>query len=150
MIGVVTVTEGYKLLADVGKDVGDGLTTYHVDYQYEGIISDATINEEQKSITFNVVPNAKSLDQNLMMMLPKGLIEGPYVIFVDGEKNLRFDYLPGDDVNTIEIELPEDATQMTIVGTKVVPEFGVWSAVILGVAFSSIILFQKSRITPKF
>lgn len=150
MTGVVTVTEGYKLLADVGKNVGDGLSTYHVDYQYEGVISDATVNEEQKSITFNIVPNAKSLDQNLMMILPKGLIEGPYVIFVDGEKNLRFDYLPGDDANTIEIELPEDATQMTIVGTKVVPEFGVWSVIILGVAFSSIILFQKSRITPKF
>ena len=84
------------------------------------------------------------------MLLPKDLIEGPYIIFVDGEKNLRFDYLPGDDINTIEIELPEDVSQMTIVGTKVVPEFGVLSVIILGVAFSSIILFQKSRITSKF
>ena len=150
MVPDVMVTEGYKLLADVGADVGDGLSTFHVDYDFEGVLSGPTVNEEQKSITFNIVSDGKSIDRNLMMMLPTGLIEGPFVIFVNGEKNLRFDYSPGEDVSTIEIELPDDATQMTIVGTKVVPEFGVWSAIILGIAFSSIILFQKSRMTLKF
>ena len=150
MTGTVTVTGGYKLLADVGKNVGDGLTTFNVDYQYEGIISDAMVNEDQKSITFNLVPNSKSLNQNLMMILPDELIEGPFVIFVDGEKNLRFDYLEDDGEKRIEIELPEDVKQMTIVGTKVVPEFGIWSALILGISISSILFLQKSRIIPKF
>ncbi len=150
MTGAVTVTsEGYKIVADVGKDVGDGLSSFNVDYQYSGIISDAKTNEERKSITFLLVSDAKSLDQNLVMLLPSELIEGPYVIFVDGKKNLRFEYIP-DDVNTIEIELPDNANQITIVGTKIVPEFGVLSIIVLGVAITSMVFIQKSKINLKF
>ena len=150
MTGSVTVTsEGYKVVADVGKDIGDGLSSFNVDYQYSGIISRATTNEEQKSITFQLTSDTKSLDQNLLMLLPSELLEGPYVIFVDGKKNLRFEYIP-DDVNTIEIELPDDSKEITIVGTKIVPEFGVLSIIVLGGAITSMIFIQKSKINPKF
>jgi hypothetical protein len=150
MTGAVTVTsEGYKVVADVGKDVGDGLSLFNLNYQYSGIISDVTTNEEQKSITFQLTSDAKSLDHNLLMLLPSDLLEGPYVIFVDGKKNLRFEYIP-DDVNTIEIELSENSKELTIVGTKIVPEFGVLSIIVLGGAITSMIFIQKSKISPKF
>jgi predicted secreted protein with PEFG-CTERM motif len=150
MLGVVTVTgEGYKIVANVGKDAGDGLSSFNVDYQYSGIISDATTNQEQKSITFQITSDAKSNDHNLTMLLPSELIEGPYAIFVDGKKNLNFEYLP-DDVSTIEIELSDNSQEITIVGTKIVPEFGVLSMIILGVAITSMVFFQKSRFNPKF
>jgi plastocyanin len=150
MIGVVTVTnEGYKVVADVGNDAGDGLTSFNVDYQFSGIISDATINEEKKSITFQITNDAKSNNHNLLMLLPSDLIDGPYAIFVDDEKNLKFEYLPGDKVNTIEIELSENSKTITIVGTKIVPEFGVLSIIILGSAITSMIFFQKSRLGLK-
>ncbi len=83
------------------------------------------------------------------MLLPSELLEGPYVIFVDGKKNLRFEYIP-DDVNTIEIELSDDSKEITIVGTKIVPEFGVLSMIVLGVAITSMVFIQKSRLYPKF
>jgi len=148
MTGAVTVIDGYKIVADVGKDAGDGLSLFNVDYQYNGIISDAMVNEEEKSITFQVTSDSKSIDYNLMMILPSELIDGPYVIFVDGEKNLRFDYLPEADVNTIEIELSENTKEITIVGTQIVPEFGILSIIVLGIAVSSIVLIQKSKIVP--
>jgi predicted secreted protein with PEFG-CTERM motif len=84
------------------------------------------------------------------MLLPSELIEGPYVIFVDDKKNLNFEYIPGDNVNTIEIELSDNSKALTIVGTKIVPEFGFLSIIVLGVAITSIIFIQKSRINPKF
>ena len=146
MTGVVTVTDGYKMVPDVGKNVGDGLTFFHVDYQYTGLISKATINEEQKSITFDIVSDPKSLDHTLLIMIPPELIDGPYAIFVDGIKNLNFD-LTENKVNTIEIELPENAKQMTIVGTKVVPEFGVLPLIVLSAAIMITIIFHKTRIT---
>ncbi len=150
MTGVVTVTsEGYKIVANVGKDVGDGLSSFNVDYQYSGIISDATTNQEQKSITFKITNNAKSNDHNLLMQLPSELIEGPYAIFVDGKKNLNFEYIQ-DDVSTIEIELSDDSKEITIVGTKIVPEFGVLSIIILGAAITSMVFIQKSRVNIKF
>jgi len=151
MIGVVTVTDvGYKIVPDLGKDVGDGLTSFNVDYQYSGIISNARINEEQKSITFQLISDAKSIDQNLMMLLPPELIDGPYVIFVNDKKNLNFEYMPGNDVNTIEIELSDNSKTLTVVGTKIVPEFGILSIIILGVGITSIIFIQKSKINIKF
>lgn len=149
MLGVVTVTnEGYKIIADVGKDVGDGLTSFNVDYQYSGIISNPTTNLEQKSITFQITSDVKSNNHNLMMLLPSELIEGPYVIFVDNKKNLRFEYIP-DDLSMIEIELSDDSKEITIIGTKIVPEFGLLSIIILGAATTSMILIQKTRINSK-
>ncbi|MCH7757887.1 MAG: PEFG-CTERM sorting domain-containing protein [Thaumarchaeota archaeon] len=147
MIGVVTVTNvGYKIIPDIGKNTGDGLSSFNVDYQYSGIIPNARINEEQKSITFQLESDAKSIDHNLMMLLPSELIEGPFVIFVDDKKSLDFEYIPGDDVNTIEIELSDTSKVLTIVGTKIIPEFGVLSIIVLGVAITSIIFIQKSRV----
>lgn len=150
MTGVVTVTDGYKIIPDVGKDVGDGLTLFNVDYQYSGVISDPMINENNKSITFLISNDPKSNDYNLMLLLPSDLIEGPYAIFVNGEKNLRFDYLPDSEINTIEIELSESANEITIVGTKIVPEFGIFSVIVLGMSITSLILIQKSRIHIKY
>jgi len=146
MIGVVTVIDGYKIVPDVGKNVGDGLTFFHVDYQYSGMISKATINEEQKSITFEIVSDPKSLNHTLLIMLPPELIDGPYAVFVDGTKNLKFE-LTEDKVNTIEIELSENAKQMTIVGTKVVPEFGILTLIVLSIAITTTILFHRTGIS---
>jgi plastocyanin len=146
MTGVVTVTSpGFQLIPDVGKSAGDGLTSFNVDYQFNGKISKTTINEDKNSITFDIVSDSKAFDHTLLIMIPSGLIQGPYAIFVDGTKNLNFE-LTESDVNTIKIELPENAKQMTIVGTKVVPEFGLLSVVVFGTAITTAILFHKSQI----
>lgn len=142
MTGVVTVTNGYKIVPDVGKNVGDGLSVFHVEYQYSGVLSGAKVDEEQNSITFEIISDPKSLDQNLTLILPPELIKGPYVVFVDGVKDLRFE-LTEDSVNTMEIELPDNAKEITIVGTNVVPEFGFLSVAILGMAVFGTILFQR-------
>jgi plastocyanin len=146
MIGVVTVTnDGYKLVPDVGKDIGDGLTSFNLDYQYSGIISHAMANEEEKSITFQLESNPKSLDQTLVILIPSKLLDGPYAIFEDGKKNLRFEHI-SDEVNTIEIELSENPHQLKIIGTKIVPEFGIFSIIILGMAITGMIFISRSRI----
>jgi hypothetical protein len=150
MTGVVTVTdEGYKIVADVGKDAGDGLTSFDIEYQYSGILHDATTNEEQKSITFQITSDAKSIDHHLEIRFPPELIEGPYAIFIDDKKNLNFEYVP-DDLRVIEIDLSEDSKEITFVGTKIVPEFGVFSLIILGISVGSLVFFQKSNINLKF
>lgn len=147
MTGVVMVTApGFQLIPDVGKSAGDGLTSFNVDYQFNGKISKTTINEDKNSITFDIVSDQNAFDHTLLIMIPSELIEGPYAIFVDGTKNLSFE-LTENEVNTIEIELPENVKQMTIVGTKVVPEFGLLSVVVFGIAITSAILFHKSQIS---
>ncbi len=149
MIGSVIVTDGYKIVPNVGKDIGDGLTSFNVEYQYTGNISNAIVNEEQKSITFTLISDGKSIDHNLLIFLPSELLEGPYVIFVDGKKILDFEYIL-DDVSFIDVELSENSKQITIVGTNIVPEFGILSIIVLGCAVASVIFIQKSRVNLKF
>lgn len=146
MTGVVTVTEeGFKIITDIGKEAGDGLSLFNVEYQFSGIVSEAAVNEEEKSITFQLITNLKSNDQNLLMLLPSELIDGPYVIFIDGQKNLTFEYIP-DDVNTIELELADNSKEITIIGSKIIPEFGILTVIILGIAFTSMIFVQTIKI----
>ena len=84
------------------------------------------------------------------MAFPSELIEGPFVVFVNDKKNLNFEYLPDEKVNTIEIELSDNSKTITVVGTKIVPEFGVLSMIILGAAITSMIFIHKSRFNLNF
>ncbi len=86
MTGSVLVIEGFQILPQVGVDAGDGLTTFDVEYDFNRVLSNASINEDEKSITFEIIGNAKSDNHNLTLRLPFDLIEDPFVIWVDGEK----------------------------------------------------------------
>ena len=150
MTGVVTVVEeGYKLLPNVGKDVGDGTPVFNLDYQYTGTISDPSLNLEEKSINFKIKSDTKSPDQTLRIFFPPELIEGPYAIFLDGKKNLAFDYTQNAKTNMIKIEIPEESKEMKIVGTKIVPEFGIFTLFILGTSIFCMVVFTRSKFPLK-
>ncbi len=150
MTGTVFVIEGFQILPQVGADAGDGLTTFDVEYDFDGLLSNASINEDEKSITFEIVGNAKSDDHNLTLRLPFDLIEGPFVIWVDGEMISEFDYVKENDLGVLNIMLTENSKLITIVGTTVVPEFGVMTMTILGIAIVGILFVgQKKQLSKR-
>ena len=55
MIGTVFVIEGFEIIPEVGADAGDGLTTFDVKYDFNRLLSSASINEDKKSITFEII-----------------------------------------------------------------------------------------------
>ncbi|NIR69323.1 MAG: PEFG-CTERM sorting domain-containing protein, partial [Aliifodinibius sp.] len=75
----------------------------------------------------------------LYLKMPSALLDGPYVVWVDGEKLADFEHEKQNDMNNLTIPLEEKNKVITLVGTKVVPEFGVLSMVILAVAVISVI-----------
>lgn len=146
MVGEVIVTEGMSVLPDVGKQVGDG-TSFDVEYQFSRLLANPLIDVDQKSITFELVGNAKSSDHTLFVKLDSDLLDGPYVVWVDGEKLTDFEHDKEGEMNLLSLPLTENAKLLTIVGTSVVPEFGVLSVVVLAVAIISVVaLSQKSRL----
>ena len=150
MTGTVFVTDGYKTIQDVGKTVGDGSTTFDVEYNFDRILALNLIDQGQKLLTFEIIGNSQSDDGTLKIRLPTELIDGPFVIIVDGEK-INFEESKDDDVTTVSILMPNDSKLLTIIGTSIVPEFGVASMVILAIATTSIMLAsQKSRFQLKF
>ncbi|MCV0411417.1 MAG: PEFG-CTERM sorting domain-containing protein [Nitrosarchaeum sp.] len=144
MTGTVFVTDGTKIINQVGKTVGDGSTTFNVEYLSDRLLTVSAIDEDQKSITFEIIGNAKSDDGTLKIKLHSDLIDGPFVIFIDGKKITDFDDTNEDDISTVTVVLPNDAKLLTIIGTSVVPEFGVMSIVILAVA-TTIIMFASQK-----
>ena len=147
MDGEVIVTEGFSILPDVGKTVTDGEKSFDVEYKFSRLIDNPQINVDQKSITFELVGNSKSTNHDLTMKLPSELLDGPYVIWVDGQKLSEFQHEKENEMNTLVIPLTEKSKTITIVGTFVIPEFGTVAIMILSVAIISVVAFTaKSRL----
>ena len=147
MEGAIIVTAGYSIIPNVGKLVGDGNTSFDVEYDFSRLLDNPVIDEDQKSITFELIGDAQSDDYNLELRLPTKLIDGNFVIWIDGEKISDFEQVKEDDLNVLYLELSPDASLLTIMGTSVVPEFGSMAMIILVISIvSMIILSQKQRI----
>ena len=148
MQGTVFVSAGYSIIPNVGKDVGDGSTIFDVEYNFNRILSTAVIDEEQKSITFDIVGDAKSDIHDLEILLPSELISGPFVILVDDQKISDFEHVSDEGgLNILFIPLDAHSKTLTIFGTSVVPEFGPMVLLILSISIVSVILIsQKFRL----
>jgi len=147
MEGAIIVTAGYSIIPNVGKLVGDGNTSFDVEYDFSRLLDNPVIDEEQKSITFELIGDAKSDNNDLELRLPTELIDGNFVIWVDGEKVSDFEQVKEEDLNVLYMELSLDSSLLTIMGTSIVPEFGSMAMTILVISIvSMIILSQKQRI----
>ncbi|MGI9567972.1 MAG: PEFG-CTERM sorting domain-containing protein [Nitrosopumilus sp.] len=144
MDGTVMVTSGYSIIPQVGKQVGDGETFFDVEYAFNRLLSEVTIDEGQKSITFEIIGNAKSDNNMLELRVPSELIYGPFVIWVDDENVEDFENTQDGSVNVLSLQIGDNSKTLTIIGTSIVPEFGSIVMLILAVSIvSMIILSQK-------
>lgn len=143
MVGTIIVTSGYSIIPNVGKQAGDGTTYFNVEYDFNRLLSTVTIDEEQKSITFEIIGEAKSENHDLELRLPSGLVDGPFVIWIDGNKISDFENIREGDHNVLFVPLDADSKILTIVGTSIVPEFGPMTLGILGVAVVSMIVMSQ-------
>ena len=139
MIGEIIVTEGYSIIPNVGKNVGDGLTFFEVEYKFNRLLSTATINEDVNSVTFEIIGVTKSDDNNLKILLPHALIAGPFVVFV-GDEMVEFEDIGDDDLSVLIIPADASSTTLTIVGTSVVPEFGTMVVAIMIISITAMIV----------
>jgi len=144
MTGFVVVESAFSVIQNVGDDAGDGSRTFDVEYDYNRVIADATVDEEQSAITFTLVGKPQNNDNALTLYLPKGLISNPNVIWADGKPVTDFEVISETGMNVVIIPVTEKTQQVTILGTSVVPEFGVLSTVVLATSMIAVI-FAVSR-----
>lgn len=146
MKGTVFVESGLDIIPRVGADAGDGITTFDVEYQFNRVVSEARVDEAQKAITFTLIGSAKSDDHSLTLLLPKNLINDPYIVWADGQQITEFEMDSERDINTIELPLKESTQQVTIVGSSVVPEFNTIVALVLAFSIIPIILIRRQSL----
>lgn len=142
MIGEVIVTNGYSVIPGVGKDAGNGSMSFDVEYDFNRLLSSATVNEEEKSVTFDIVGVTKSDENNLEIILPSALISGPFVVFV-GDEMVEFEHIEDEDLSILIIPVEANSTSLTIIGTSVVPEFGMMVMAVMIISITCMIVMHN-------
>ena len=134
----------YKTFPGVGKDAGDGTTTFDVQYSSVKDIVSASVSVKDKSVDF-VLAGKADTNSTLILKLPKGLINGFIGVFVDGQ--IVTNYTTTDETGDTLVSIPITplTENISIVGTSVVPEFGPVAAIVLAIAIISIVTVTRLR-----
>jgi predicted secreted protein with PEFG-CTERM motif len=109
-----------------------------------------TISQQDTSLIVSVKATS---DGNLTMTMPRALIDAKngtnddqFFVLVDGA-DTDFTETKTTTDRTITVMVPQDTTQVEVIGTQVVPEFGALSAVVLVIAILSIVVVSaKTRL----
>jgi predicted secreted protein with PEFG-CTERM motif len=146
MVGSIIVSQsptGYKVKHGVGADVGDGKTTYDLQYQSVKDIIGASISPKDHSLNLILVGQTNQ-NSSLVLRLPTGLINGPFLgIQLDGQFVNNFTISQDQGLNVITIPITPLTEQVSIVGSSVVPEFGAVAALVLAISIVTIVLFTR-------
>ena len=133
--------------------------TYDIYYGYHGSfeVDVNKIGEElPKLSTMNINPERKSLEITmesvssnsvLWIRLPLEMISAEnaqYRLVIDGV-DTKYDLTKFPDQYALGMIIPKDTKHIEIIGTHVVPEFGSFSIVILGISFIGIIYFVRKQ-----
>lgn len=106
-------------------------------------LSSMSINLERKSleIILDPIPN----DKIFWVLLPLEVIsaeEAQYQLFIDGvETKYDLTKFPGN--YALGMVLPPGAEHLEIIGTKVIPEFGTYAILILGISIFGLIYYIR-------
>ena len=150
MKGVVNVGTSLGIqtqtIHNVGAEVDENEKGYDVEYTLKRNLVSGSVDTEKNTITFILSGNA--VDDELVIGLPEGLIFEPNTVWIDGNQLAEFDSKIVDNKTILTISLQENTEEVIILGTSVVPEFGVFS-VVLVVATISMIAITKNRILVK-
>jgi predicted secreted protein with PEFG-CTERM motif len=137
--------EDYKTFSGVGKDAGDGMTTYDVQYSSVKDIVSASVSTKDKSVDFVLVGKTDT-NSTLILKLPTGLISGPFIgVFEDGQIITNFTTTDEAGDTVISIPINPLTENISIVGTTVVPEFGPIASIVLAISIVVIVIVTRFK-----
>jgi len=125
-----------------------GGKTYPIGYCItEGTVSDGFLDVEAKSL---IVKIDSIGDGSITLHIPKSTlnaaVEGHddhFFVLVDGEESDFSETETTSTERTLEIPFTDETTEIEIIGTQIVPEFGPIAALVLAIAIISIIALSK-------
>ena len=118
--------------------------TYEIEYEITGG-SVESMSADPNAKTLLVTINSTS-DGVLEIMLPKAVIDADdeFSVAIDGQGNSTADETDTTaEVRTLSIEFAEGDSEIEIMGTFVVPEFGVMTAIMLAAGVATVVVAGK-------
>ena len=143
------IEEGIDVTELVGvEDIGENsllVEGVNVNYTIDGgkIISIVPDIDE----TSLIIEIRTTSDGELVITLPKDVIDGIFFVLVDGEETNYGEEL-NDNSSTLTIPFHDGSEQIEIIGTFVIPEFGTIVVLVLAISIIAIIaVTSKSRLS---
>ena len=125
-----------------------------------GTVSDNSVSSETSSLTLMITAES---DGSVSLKIPRNVLDArqqgmegddtDFIVLVDGEEADFEEIDTTSDERTLDIAFLEGATQIEVIGTWAVPEFGTTAAIILAVAIVSIIAVSartRLSILPRY
>lgn len=138
--------------------VKGGSEVFCVPFEASGaVVTSASANGATKSLTLKIETEG---DGSISLAIPRDVLDATedgadvdFIVLVDDEE-ADFEETDSDDsTRMVDITFPEGASQIEIIGTYAVPEFGTMAAIILAVAIVSIIAVSartRLSISPRY
>lgn len=138
--------------------VKGGSEVFCVPFEASGaVVTSASANGATKSLTLKIETEG---DGSISLAIPRDVLDATedgadvdFIVLVDDEE-ADFEETDSDDsTRMVDITFPEGASQIEIIGTYAVPEFGTMAAIILAVAIISIIAVSartRLSISPRY
>ena len=120
---------------------GDGFTVRYIsDVNLDNAVK---IESDSSTLTFTLQGNTNA--GKITMVLPNELIMDANMVLVDGEL-ANFTAEPNDRETVLIIEVNDGAQEITIIGSKVIPEFGFMVVLILIVSITLVLFITRFRL----
>jgi predicted secreted protein with PEFG-CTERM motif len=157
LVGETMGEEGVSC-SDDELAVKGGSQVFCVPYEASGaVVTRATVSSATTSMVLMIDADS---DGSISLMIPRDVLDAAsdgddtdFIVLVDGEE-ADFEEIDSDDATrTLDITFSEGSTEIEIIGTYAVPEFGTMAAIILAVAIVSIIAVSartRLSILPRY
>ena len=132
--------EGTSILVDVNDAM------FPIQYYFDGEIYGITINEQSNSISFDL---QNVVESDMTIRLLRNMLDADknnFIALGTEDIPLTYDILDSaSDSITLRLHLPENTQTLTLIGSKVVPEYGIFAVFILVIGISITLLISKKQ-----
>ncbi|MCV0400745.1 MAG: copper-binding protein [Nitrosopumilus sp.] len=148
MSGVVHVVKNpgsVKSIHNVGSGFSDDGLGFEVKYILDTNLQKVVhVNPDEKSLTFRI--SGSSENEQITFVLPQKLIQNPNAVLVDG---VMTDFTTEDTSSGTKLVIPitVDSSDIKIMGTKVIPEFGFLALSVLSIGLISTLFLARSKLS---
>ena len=135
-----------KVIPNFGAKFTENGIGFDIEYFLSADLDpDIIINDEENSLTFNIVGKIELEDEWLIVMIPPEVLEFPMLVYVDGQKEPKSILSTIEGTSTMYVPLSSDSKEVKIIGVKVIPEFGSVTTLVLVISIISITVLTSKR-----
>jgi predicted secreted protein with PEFG-CTERM motif len=136
-----------RILHNVAQEYDSKGFGFDILYTLEGVLEpEVQIEPDSNSITFFY--DSQGIEEDVLIIeLPQLLIDTPGAVFIDGVQEPRAIVNSQGAFTTMYIPLFIEDKEITIIGTKVIPEFGSIAILILVMSIVSIIILTSKKVS---